>query len=53
MGVEEKIENEEPRMQIVRPTTEGKVIKVVDGRSAVETGVPKKTQSVAGSRRKI
>ena len=36
MGVEEKGELDEPRMQIVKPTTEGKVIKVVDGRSSVE-----------------
>ena len=50
-------------MQIVRPTTEGKVIKVVDGRSAVESGThrpPESTKkaavsdrfSVAGSSRK-
>lgn len=42
-------------MQVVRPTTEGKVIKVVDGRSAVE---PKKVPvqdktSFASSRKKI
>lgn len=36
MGIEEKNEVEEPRMQIVKPTTEGKVIKVIDGRSALE-----------------
>ena len=36
MGAEEKCELDEPRMQIVKPTTEGKVIKVIDGRSSVE-----------------
>ena len=32
-------------MKIVRPTTEGKVIKVVDGRSALETGVVGATEA--------
>lgn len=56
MGVEEPREREEPQMQVVRPTTEGKVIKVVDGRSAVE---PRKAPSVvdkssfSSSRKKI
>ena len=35
-------------MQIVRPTTEGKVIKVVDGRSAVETGVARPSEAKKG-----
>ena len=33
MGFEEKMEAEEPRPHFVRPTTEAKVIKVVDGKS--------------------
>lgn len=35
MGFEEKIEVEEPRPHFVRPTTEAKVIKVIDGKSEV------------------
>lgn len=37
MGVQEPMEIEEPRMQVVKPTTEGKVIKVVDGKSTLES----------------
>jgi len=36
MGVEEKVETEEPRTHTIKPTvTEGKVIKIVDGKSSV------------------
>lgn len=35
--MEEKQESEEPRMQLIRPTTEAKVIRVVDGRSNVDS----------------
>jgi hypothetical protein len=37
LGMEEKQESEEPRLQLIRPTTEAKVIRVVDGRSNVDS----------------
>lgn len=55
MGVEEVREEDEPRMQVVRPTTEGKVIKVVEGKSVTETGKKGLTDkaSITGSRKKV
>lgn len=35
LGMEEKMEVEEPRPQLVRPTTEAKVIRVYEGKSSV------------------
>jgi len=42
-------------MQVVRPTTEGKIIKVVDGRSEVESRKPAMNDksSIGSSRKKI
>lgn len=46
-------------MQIVKPTTEGKVIKVVDGKSSIEPNKSTKGQAsdrksvTTGSRKKI
>lgn len=38
MGIEQNDECEEPRPILVKPSTEGKVIKIVDGKSSmVET----------------
>ena len=59
MGTEEKVEFEQPRMQIVKPTTEGKVIKVVDGKSSIEPNKSVKGQAsdrksmTTGSRKKV
>ena len=47
--MEEKQEVEEPRMQLIRPTTEAKVIRVVDGRSNVDTGRKAPTTSTVPS----
>ena len=42
MGVQEKVESEEPRPHTIKPTiTEGKVIKIVDGKSSVEASSQK------------
>lgn len=37
MGYAEKDEVEEPRAQLVKPTSEAKVIRVIDGKSSVDT----------------
>lgn len=41
MGIEQSDECEEPRPILVKPSTEGKVIRVIDGKSS--TVDPKKT----------
>lgn len=48
--MEEKQEAEEPRLQLIRPTTEAKVIRVVDGRSNVDsTGTKEAGKKITGS----
>jgi|JI10StandDraft_1071094.scaffolds.fasta_scaffold1018662_1 hypothetical protein len=37
MGYAEKDEVEEPRAQMIKPTSEAKVIRVIDGKSSVDT----------------
>lgn len=41
MGFAEKEEVEEPRPHLVKPTTEAKVIRVIDGKSAVDNTIQK------------
>ena len=61
MGMEEKRNVEEQRQftipeirQNVKPTTEGKVIRIIDGKSEVGKDVKKTTEkSMAGSRKKV
>ena len=50
MGFEEKVEAEEPRPHFVRPTTEAKVIKVIDGKSEVEGSAVKAGISSKGKK---
>ncbi len=51
MGIEQNDECEEPRPILVKPSTEGKVIKIVDGKSS--TVDPKKTSPTIGSSKQI